>query len=58
MAGKLQPQPFERYPALASWIERLANTDIGMSLGDWMVFVGALNNAILTAEGRAEGQKP
>lgn len=43
-------QPFERYPALASWIERLANSKTDLSLGEWGVFVGALNQAIVAAE--------
>jgi hypothetical protein len=45
-------QPFERHPALASWIERLGNTDIGLSLGEWMVFVGALNTALQSDDER------
>lgn len=44
--AEARKQPFERYPALASWIERLANTSMNLSLGDWMVFVGALNMTI------------
>lgn len=50
----MRPQePFERYPALKSWIERLANTPrLPISLGDWCVFIGALNQAILAAEAR------
>lgn len=43
-------QPFERYHSLASWIERLANTQTALSLGDWMIFIGALNHALTTAE--------
>lgn len=39
-------QPFERHPALASWIERLANTPCGLSLGEWMTFVETLNAAL------------
>lgn len=46
-------QTFENYPALASWIERLGNTPC-LPLGDWMVFIGALNHALDAA--RAEGQ--
>ena len=52
-------QPFERHQALASWIERLANSQTGLSLGEWMVFLGALNDALLDAsrtEGRGEGE--
>lgn len=47
---KVAGQPFERYPALASWIERLASSRMDLSLGDWSVFVGALNQAIVAAE--------
>jgi hypothetical protein len=47
-------QPFERHPALASWIERLGNTGAGLSLGEWMIFVGALNHAIKTGADRIE----
>lgn len=40
-------QPFERHPALALWIERLANCTIeGMSLADWGDFLEALNDAL------------
>lgn len=42
-AGESGKQPFEQYLALASWIERLANTNMDLPLGDWMVFLGALN---------------
>jgi len=41
---------FERFPALASWIERLANASMDLSLGDWMVFIGALNAALQSSE--------
>ena len=54
----MSPQPFERYPALASWIERLGNTPGVLPLGDWMVFVGALNNALTRAEGPAPVSAP
>lgn len=47
-------QEFERYPALASWIERLGNTS-GLALGEWMVFVGSLNHAL--SEARQEGAR-
>ncbi len=47
-------QEFERYPALASWIERLGNT-AGLALGEWMVFVGSLNHAL--SEARQEGAR-
>ena len=40
---------FERYPALASWMLRLGNTPGLMSLGDWMVFCGAVNVALKQA---------
>lgn len=53
---ELSEQPFERHPALASWIERLGNTPGLMSLGDWTVFIGALNQALNAA--RAEGAEP
>lgn len=49
----LSEQPFERHPALASWIERLANSQSGLSLGEWMIFLGSLNHALNAA--RAEG---
>jgi hypothetical protein len=45
-------QPFERYPALASWIERLGNTKMDLGLGEWMVFVGAINAALQSSEAR------
>ena len=48
-------QPFEHHEALASWIERLANSQTGLSLGEWMVFLGALNAALLDAA-RTEGR--
>jgi len=51
-------EPFERYPALATWIERLANTPTSLTLGDWMVFIGALNQAIIAAERRASTIPP
>lgn len=51
-------EPFERYPALASWIARMASTGNGLSLGEWMTFVGSLNAAIVTAEGRARSSAP
>ena len=54
----MSAQPFERYPALASWIERLGNTPGVLPLGDWMVFVGALNNALTRAEGPAPVSAP
>lgn len=47
-------QPFEQYPALASWIERMGNTGSSLSLGDWMVFIGALNSALITAARRPD----
>jgi hypothetical protein len=46
----IDKQAFERYPALASWIERMANTGTSLSLGEWMIFLGALNHALTTAE--------
>lgn len=45
-------EPFERYPALASWIAKMASVGSGLSLGEWMTFVGALNAAIVQAEQR------
>jgi hypothetical protein len=51
-AGRRQ-QPFERYLALASWIERLGHTT-GLSLGEWMSFLGALNAALGSVEARAD----
>lgn len=39
-------QEFEHHPALASWIERIANAPLDLPLGDWMIFVGAINQAI------------
>lgn len=47
-------EPFERHPALASWIERLGNTQMELPLGDWMVFIGALNLALSASEARAQ----
>jgi hypothetical protein len=47
-------QEFERYPALASWIERLGSAS-GLALGEWMVFVGSLNHAL--SEARQEGAR-
>ena len=38
-------EEFERHPALASWIERMGNSAMGLSLGEWMIFLGALNRA-------------
>jgi hypothetical protein len=49
---------FERYPALASWIERLGNTDMNLPLGEWCVFVGALNHALQAARSEAERDDP
>lgn len=45
-------QHFERHPALASWIARLAISQSDLSLGEWMVFLGSLNEALDAA--RAE----
>lgn len=45
---------FERYPALADWMQKLANARIeGMTLSEWDDFCGALNGALAEAE-RAE----
>lgn len=57
----LSAQPFERHPVLASWIERLANSQTGLSLGEWMIFLGSLNAALDAARQdssaeRAEGR--
>lgn len=41
------PQPFERYPALAAEIERMASTGAVGSLNDWQNFTDALNSALL-----------
>lgn len=43
-------QAFERYPALAGWIERLASTGMSLSLGEWAHFLAALNEALERAE--------
>ena len=41
---------FERYPPLATWMERLANSTIeGMSLGEWSRFCDAVNSALTSA---------
>ena len=50
----MKQQPFEQYPALASWIERMGNTGSSLSLGDWMVFIGALNEALIIAARRPD----
>lgn len=38
-------QNFERFPRLAAWVERLANTNCGMNLIEWQKFTDALNDA-------------
>lgn len=41
---------FEKYPALAKWMEGLANSDIeGMSLIEWDRFCADLNAALIEA---------
>ena len=41
---------FEKYPLLATWMERLANSNIeGMSLSEWARFCEAVNSAIKSA---------
>lgn len=49
----LKLEPFERYPALAPWIAKIAASNTALSLGEWMTFVGALNAALVTAEAAA-----
>lgn len=47
-------EEFERHPALASWIERMANSATSLSLGEWMIFLDALNRALASERERAD----
>ena len=49
MLNEDRRQEFEKHPALASWIERMASAGTSLSLGEWMTFVGSLNQALLAA---------
>jgi hypothetical protein len=40
-------QPFERYPAIAAEVSRMASTGVVGSLIDWQNFIDALNSALL-----------
>lgn len=47
----LAAEPYERYPALAAWIETIAHTANGpLSARDWDNFIEAINRALRTAE--------
>lgn len=49
MGGK--QNQFEKYPALAKWMEQLANADIeGLSLAAWNDFCYCVNSALESAE--------
>lgn len=42
-------QAFERFPKLAGWIERLAGTQMDLSLTEWNEFLAELNAALSAA---------
>ena len=42
-------QAFERFPKLAGWIERLAGTQMDLSLKEWGEFLAELNVALSAA---------
>ena len=47
---------FERYPALASWIERMGASGSALPLGEWMTFLGALNLALTAARAERDAE--